>query len=379
MNNVELFHDFAHVIISFFGAVILLVLYLNIRKRFSDRMDESEEEGRVDKGLLYLSLSMFVWVVAGLCSLNINWFDGSKSTGFQLLSSILSLLNNLFLLLALYYFRYSPKFLYKNKKNLRYMIAAILFVSLITFLLFLRGDDYIINGINVVALPDLLISIFLSILLMISFYQTLFQRGLKLVAYLSVLFVLLILISQLPEVFIEWNDAFTNLLIKIIAKTSLISIFLVLATSWVMDLANTPKTKELEIKFIDWCQIRLSIPSKGIIDKQFDFGSRATQFKNLLKFSIRRKYGSPEDQSIEVGNYSEIKNQSYLSRILENINDSLSEEESLERKDIFTFIGDGKYRLRILPQHIEIQEALLHEFLSAAENEDYKGLIGDYK
>ena len=60
----------------------------------------------------------------------------------------------------------------------------------------------------------------------------------------------------------------------------------------------------------------------------------------------------------------EIKSQTYLSRIIENINDilSLDSTQKLARKDIFTFIGEGKYRLRMLPQNIAIDAALLEEF-----------------
>ena len=226
------------------------------------------------------------------------------------------------------------------------------------------------------SLPDLLLSGFLSGLLGISLYRTFDQRGLKLVAVLSVLVVGLIFYSQLPDFFLSMDNGFVNQLIKIIAKTSLISIFLVLATTWVIQLANTPTVNEMQLRFDDWSLIRLSIPSKNIHDVQIDFGSKTTQYRNLLKFALRRKFGSGENQSILVGAAGEIKNQTYLSRIIDNIKDihPMAEGEELERKDLFTFLGEGRYRLRMLPEHILIEENLLQEFIKSPENRHYASL-----
>ena len=62
MTNVEQFHNLAHIFISFVGAILLLAIYSNIRKRFRQILEEDASQKRVDSGLLYLSLAMFVWV-----------------------------------------------------------------------------------------------------------------------------------------------------------------------------------------------------------------------------------------------------------------------------------------------------------------------------
>jgi hypothetical protein len=187
------------------------------------------------------------------------------------------------------------------------------------------------------------------------------------------------LYSQLPEVFESFQDNFANNLLRIIAKTSLISIFLVLATNWVIQLASTPRPSEMEVYFNDWSLITLTVPSKNIHKKQIDFGSKTTQFKNLLRFSIRRKFGEGDEQYIEIGHGKEIDNQSYLSRIVNNINEiaQLSEDEKLERKDLFTFVGQGKYRLRILPSHINMESTLLEEFVKDKENDLYRSFSNE--
>ena len=128
---------------------------------------------------------------------------------------------------------------------------------------------------------------------------------------------------------------------------------------------------------MDWSLIQLTIPSKSINAKMVDFGSRTTQFKNLLKFAVRRKYGNGDSVSILVGTRGEIKNQTYLSRIIDDINNLSAQDrdELLERKDLFTFIGDGKYRLRILPEHISIDQNLLNEFTEQVDNQEYLSLM----
>jgi len=133
----------------------------------------------------------------------------------------------------------------------------------------------------------------------------------------------------------------------------------------------------MKLQFADWSLISLSIPSKNIESQSIDFGSKTTQYKNLLKLAIRRKYGQPDQQSILVNSSGEIKNQSYLTRIIDNINEisELSGEDKLERKDLFTFLGESKYRLRILPEQIEIDKSLLKEFTEQTENNAYLQLL----
>jgi hypothetical protein len=137
-----------------------------------------------------------------------------------------------------------------------------------------------------------------------------------------------------------------------------------------------PKPNEMSISFLDWSLIKISIPTKGIFDQNIDFGSKTTQYKNLLKFAIRRKFGEGDSQTMLVNLGGEIKNQTYLTRIIENINDilELSTAQKLERRDLFTFIGESKYRLRIIPGNITIDKSLLEEFSESSENTTYAAL-----
>ncbi|OUR94415.1 hypothetical protein A9Q87_01895 [Flavobacteriales bacterium 34_180_T64] len=376
MTEVAQFYFLSHIFISLIGATLLIAIWHNIRQRFKQLLEEDETQKRVDKGLLYLSFAMFVWVLSGVWSYAGSAFNFENRNSFQFGIHLLSIVNNMFLLLALFYFYYAPRFIYNNKKNIKTILAVIVITSVLTFSLsFLLGEHNVYNGLILSGIPDLILSGFLCYLLGISLYRTFTHRGLKIVGLISILVLVLMFSSQLSEVFINYGSEFSNNLIKIIAKSSLISVFLVLATTWVIRLASMPKSTEMTISFLDWSLVKISIPTKGVFDQTIDFGSKTTQYKNLLKFAIRRKFGEGKSQSITVSLGGEIKNQTYLTRIIENINTILKlENQSLERRDLFTFIGEGRYRLRMIPNHITIDKALLEEFGNTSENEDYKKL-----
>ncbi len=377
MTEVAKFYILSHIFISFIGAVLLLAIWYHIRNRFKQLLEENDSQKRVDKGLLYLSFAMFIWVIAGCWTYTGTAFSFTESQGFQLGLSLLSIVNNMFLLLALFYFYYAPKFIYNNEKNIKKIVIVIIVTSLLAFIISpLLGENNIVYGIKISNIPELVLSGFLCYLLGISFYRTFAFRGLKIIGIISVVVIVLTFISQLSEVFLNFGDDFTNNFIRICAKTSLISIFLVLATTWVIRLAGMPKPNEMSISFLDWSLIKINIPTKGIFDQTIDFGSKTTQYKNLLKLAIRRKFGEGISQSILVNLGGEIKNQTYLTRIIENMNDilSLDDSQKLERRDLFTFIGESRYRLRIIPENITIDKNLLEEFSENIDNEEYMSI-----
>jgi hypothetical protein len=377
MIDVTKFHILAHIFISFTGALLLLAIWYNISTRFKQTLQEDDSPKRADKGLLYLSLAIFVWVVAGCWGYLGNEFHFSETLYYRIGNNLFSIANDLFLFLAVSYSDYAPKFIYKNKKNITRIILLVFILALLTWLLpGILGEYNEQYGIRISALPDLLLSGFLSFLLIISFYRTFANRGLKIVAVISVIAIVFIFVSILPDTFADLYDDFTKDLIKITAKTSFIAITLVLATSWVIQLANTPKPNEMMIRFMDWSLIKITIPSKKVIDATIEFGSKTTQYTNLFKFAIRRKYGGEAAQSILIGLGGEINNQTYLSRIIDNMNEilALEDDQKLDRKDLFTFIGQGKYRLRIVPENIKIDETLLKEFINSPDNQEYKSI-----
>lgn len=377
MTDLTRFHVLSHIFISFIGAILLLALWYNINERFKQILQDGGPEKRVDKGLLYLSLSIFVWVVSG-CWSYISYSNPPFNASYHMAgNNIISIINDLFLFLALFYSDHAPGFIYKNKKNISKIIIAVCITEVATFLLqLLSGDENERHGIRISALPDFILSGFLTCVLTITFYKTFIARNLKVVAIVSTVVITLVFISILPDILPNLYSDFSKNLIKVIAKTSFIAVTLVMATSWVIQLANTPKPNEMTIKFMDWSLIKITIPSKGIYNATIEFGSKTTQYKNLLKFAIRRKFGGEASQSMMINLGGEIKNQTYLSRIIENMNEilQLDMDQKLDRKDLFTFIGQGQYRLRIIPENIIIDEMLLTEFVNSVDNKEYKGI-----
>lgn len=374
MTSVENFHILAHIFISFIGGILLWAIWYTIQKRFRTLLLEDSSLNRVDKGLAYLSSALFMWVLSG------SWYllEGKiAEPAYQIGTYLFSTANNLFLVLSLFHFQHAPRFIYNNLYNLKRFIGLILLLTVSSVLLiFLSGGQVLFGGLRISNLPDVLLSGFVSYLLLTSLLSAFNKRGIRVVGVIAALAVILMFISQLPEIFSFLNDIFLSNLVKIIAKTALIFIFLVLATIWVIQLANTPIPSEMSIHFQDWSLIKLNIPSKNILSQNIDFGSKTTQYKNLLKFAIRRKFGEGSEQCLVVGADGEMKSQTYLSRVIKNMNTilNLDEDHQLERTDIFTFIGQGKYRLRILPENIHIDAALLKEFTENPENQSYKSI-----
>ncbi len=379
MNSQHTFYILSEIFISLIGGVLLLAIWLAVQRHFKHKLAHEITVKRVDKGLVYLGLSLFMWCFSGLITY-LNLPNVTSSWWILMSQNIFSILNSLFLILSLFYFDNAPGYLYNNKKTTARIIVFLMSLSLLSFVLALFFNDNLSTiGVRYSAIPDLILSAILSWFLITSLFRTFQNRNMKVVSFIAVAIVLLVFISQLPQSFHIESLRFSGDLLKIIAKTGLISIFMVLGASWVIELAQTPNITHMKIHFSDWNQLFISIPSKGIINQKVEFGNKTTQFNNFLKFAIRRKHALEKDMCIEVFNGGEIPSQTYLSRIIENINEILilNESDKLNRNDMFTFIGQGKYRLRFLPEHIEIDNALLNEFVHNIADKDYLNFVSN--
>lgn len=374
LNTQHQFYLLSEIFISLIGALLLLAIWSAVQRYFKNQLAHEVSVKRVDKGLIYLSLSLFVWCA----SATVTYFTASTSDSEWMIlinQNIFSILNSLFLILALFYLDHAPSYLYNNEKNAKKIIFLLIGLSVLSFALaIIFNDKTSTYGVRYSVIPDLLLSLLLSWFLAVSLFRTFAHRKMKLVSIISLVVILLIFVSQLPQAFHIESLSFYNDLIKIVAKTGLISIFLVLGTSWVIELSQTPNVATMRIHFTDWNQVSISIPSKGIENQIVEFGSKTTQFNNLLKFAIRRKFAQEKDMCIAVFSGGEIPSQTYLSRIIDNINEilSLDGEDKLNRNDLFTFIGQAKYRLRFIPKFIEIDTALLNEFIHNVANQEYE-------
>jgi hypothetical protein len=375
--NQHQFYLFTEFLIALIGGFLLLAIWLVVQKKFSKKLTSEIAIKRFDKGLLFISLSVFVWALLSLLILVFNTYR--ISNWLTIISqNMFSILNSLFLILALYYFDNSPNYLYNNKKSTKRIIVFFVLLSIISLgLALFFGDTISTKGFRFNTIPDVLLSAILTWFLVISLYRTFVNRNMKSVAIIAVLSIVVLFLTQIPYVFNFESYSFYIDLAKLIAKTTLIFVFLVVGTSWVLELAQLPEATTMKINFTDWNKIELSIPSKNIINQPIDFGKRTTQFNNLLKFAIRRKFAPDNEMCIAVFNGGEILSQTYLTRIIDNINDilNLKEDTKLTRNDFFTFIGLAKYRLRFLPDTITISSPLLKEFTHNLKEDIYKEFV----
>ena len=65
MSELSKFHALAHIFIALIGAILLLTIWHNIKKHYRQLLEEDNSSKRIDKGLLYLSGAVFVWVASG--------------------------------------------------------------------------------------------------------------------------------------------------------------------------------------------------------------------------------------------------------------------------------------------------------------------------
>src|SRR5688572_15238810 len=159
MTDVTRFHILAHILISFTGALLLLAIWYNISDRFKQILQEDNSPKRVDKGLLYLSLAIFVWVVAGCWAYLGNGSHFSQTVYFKTGNNLFSITNDLFLFLALCYADHAPQFIHKHKRNSNRIIVVIFILALLTCVLPLFLGQYNeLSGVSIGALPDLVLS-----------------------------------------------------------------------------------------------------------------------------------------------------------------------------------------------------------------------------
>ena len=64
--NQHEFYLLSEIFISLIGGVLLLAIWIAVQKQFKNQLIHEITVKRVDKGLLYLSLSLFVWSLSGL-------------------------------------------------------------------------------------------------------------------------------------------------------------------------------------------------------------------------------------------------------------------------------------------------------------------------
>ncbi len=247
---------------------------------------------RGDLGQVWLALSVLSWSVSGAIEVYFAHSELSiaKLEGWR---SILSLFNSLFILFALPWFRYIPRPINALVKSRYwyYLVGLPFLFSLLPTLskMVTSNQDRLISELDVYY--AVLTLIFLGYVLFWSFAK----RRLMMLAYLSILCILVTFAAQLFKL-TAYNVNLT--LFSAIFKTTLIMLFFALALSWVKELVENvlPASESL---FLHLYQERHSGKFTHALRLQGIPGNANTSLKLtpsmyelMLKFAQRRLQGS---------------------------------------------------------------------------------------
>ncbi len=172
---------------------------------------------------------------------NLNWsLDAEVSLEGYL--SILSLLNSLFILLALPWFKHLPNFIAPIIKSKFWPI--IVGLPFLFSLLPTLSKLFTENQGGVISELDVYYSVLTLIVLGVVLWESFVKRRLILLAYLSVICILITFAAQIYK--LSENDV-NQILYAAIFKTSLIMIFFALALSWVKDLTEKISSSSADV------------------------------------------------------------------------------------------------------------------------------------
>lgn len=295
-----------------------------------------------DFGQVWLALSILCWSISGAVIVyftsnhaeldfnNASWIRSEelRLTGWL---SILSLLNSLFILLALPWFKYLPTFIAPVIKSKFWPIIVglpFIFSLLPTISKLFTGHQS-----GLISELDVYYSVLTLLVLGVVLWESFVKRRLALLAYLAVICILITFAAQIYK--LSDNDV-NQILFSAIFKTSLIMIFFALALSWVKDLTEKItssstdiylkafRVKKNEKSFANKLSIKgLNGAKENTIDltnKNYDLLTKFIAKKKSDKegwLEIKPKSDSRSGKSFDINDHNEIKR--LLGSILDGI------------------------------------------------------------
>ncbi|MEE9363589.1 MAG: hypothetical protein V3U92_13405 [Cellulophaga sp.] len=291
-NDILLFYGWWQFAVCLFAFVALMAIWWHIGRRQNDF------------GQVWLALSVLCWSISGVVEIHFSSIEVNSSMLLDGWRSVLSLLNSLFILLALPWFRYLPKSIAHIIKSKYWVyIVGIPFVFSI-----LPTINRMISGkaMTMIAELDVYYAIFTLGFLGYVLWESFIKRRLKALAWLSLICIVIVLVAQIYKL----SGYSINLtLFSAIFKTSLIMLFFALALSWVKELSENiiPDTKDLYIYFEkqknDSGKYEHYVSLKGLPgNNKRKVKLTPASYELFLKFAHKRKSG---------GDWLEIKPKSY--------------------------------------------------------------------
>jgi hypothetical protein len=345
------------IVISVFSALALFSIWRHI-------LSHGPIKGKKDYGLAYLAGAMGIWTVMGVWG-----FLGSTvlPLNFEVGLSLLSTLNNLFYMLAIQHFDYSPGWLRQRWwQSAVLSIAGLVAISTLTLLWYSYTKDIALNeAINLLWWPDVFFSFLTIFALCIGFWCSFYYRGYKFLAWLSAFAMAIIFLVQLPEI----SSFLKNLLgegeqwLTLSSYGLLMMLCFALATSWGVEEFSLPQPMHIRLLFEGKDKYSWVVHLK-IRDQRFTVLLSPMNFKNLLLFAVRR-IDSPENGWVHLDD--ELNSYNYFRRILIDfskpwieVNHAGENNESIQaiRRILFEYRNPGQYRLKIEPSNLNFGESL---------------------
>jgi len=236
-----------------------------------------------DFGQVWLAISVLCWSFSGLAEV---YFSGESQmnngltddqsfllSGFR---SIFSLFNSLFILLALPWFKYLPKRFETLIKSPYWKFVVglpFLFSLLPTVSKMVSG-----KGLGLIAELDVYYAILTLVFLGIVLWESFIKRKLTILAWLSVVFIIITFVAQIYKMIGSDMDM---TLFSAIFKTSLIMIFFALALSWVKEISENiiPNVEDLKLAF------KKEKNQNGKFIHQVEIDGLIDQTKKLIKLT----------------------------------------------------------------------------------------------
>lgn len=321
-----------------------------------------------DHGQVWLALSVLCWSCSGLVDVITGqstplWADGARS--------IFSLLNSLFILLALPWFRYLPDILRSVIRSKYWLV--IVGLPFVFSLLPTLSKMFFGNPSGIISELDVYYSILTLLFLGLVLWESFARRRLQMLAWLSVICILITFIAQLYKL----TDQNVNLtLFSAIFKTCLIMIFFALALSWVKDVAErlNPIGSQLSIslghKVFNGQSKRITqiygvIPHKSsaleLSNAQYDllykFAERKLLNEGWLVIKPKSMPWDPEKHDIKDHNQIKRLSDAILDGIFGKGNWNKEQHEEPFKAALYEYSDkrDRRIRLRVAKDQIEVK------------------------
>lgn len=320
------FYGWWQLSVCLFAFIALLAIWWHIGKRQNDF------------GQVWLALSVLCWGLSGAIEV---YFAKNEIENSLLLDgwrSILSLFNSLFILLALPWFRYLPKpieHIIKSKYWIYIIGLPFLFSLLPTISKMISGKT-----LSLISELDVYYAFLTLGFLGFVLWESFAKRRLKLLAWLSLVTILITLVAQLYKL----TDSSINLtLFSAIFKTSLIMLFFALALSWVKELAENviPDSEHFHIRFkkrrTENEKLEQAVFLKGLpggAERKVQL--TPAMYELFLKFAQRKKEHGNEWLEIKPKNFDsariyDINDHNEIKRLLNALLDGIFGKENWTR------------------------------------------------